>query len=41
MFFMLQYYADRKFVIGINAQFELNNVVYRVSVSKYACTLNP
>lgn len=38
MFFMLQYYPDRKFVIRINAQVELNNVIYTVSVSKYACT---
>lgn len=39
MFFMLQYYPDRKFVIRIKAKVELNNVIYTVSVPKYACTL--
>lgn len=39
MFFMIQYYPDRKVVIRINAQVELNNVIYTVSVPRYACTL--
>ena len=39
MFFMLQYYSDKKFAIRINVQVALNNGIYTVSVAKYACTL--
>jgi hypothetical protein len=39
MFLMLQYYSDKKFVIRINAQVTLNNVIYTVSVPKYARAL--